>query len=856
MIPIKLALHNFMPYRDSVPPLYFNGIHTASICGDNGNGKSALIDAITWALWGKARARSDDDLIYQNETETEVEFDFAVEQQTYRIIRKHAKPKRRQSAGRSILEFQIATGNGFKSITGNSIPQTQQEIIKVLHMDYDTFVNSAYIRQGHADEFTIARPAERKQTLANILGLSYYDELEEQARGLAKDRQSEISQLQSAIKDIDDELSHKPSYEVEFIEAQGKLAGIEEAIKGQEVKLSQLRQAKETLENKKAQLLQLEQHAAEITKALGHWNSQMVQHRSRIEEYEGLIARRDNIEEGYNQLTSARKLSEELNQKLRVVTSLNERRHQLEMAIMKASQALLKDHALTQSKIGELEVKVERLRPLKNDLQQIQLQLQQLTEQEEILRNRVEKSQELRTHIHGLELSKTRLEQEIVGIEEKLKLLLTKSGVKCPLCEAELGSDGLKLIEDKYAAEKQQKSDSLKSNQRELATKKTELNMVDSEVSRLEAKLKQERGLAQGKAGLLTQQITEAEKAGSQLVEEKAKLVEIEESLATKDFAASEQAALKQLEAELAKLAYDPAAHEEVRRSLAELEQYENPRRKLEEADRLITQEREALSRAEQAIQELRHSMETDNQKRQDLASELGALPQLVRDLAGAETGCQALRAQQKQAQETLGSIKGKLERCLELERRKKEKERAFSEAIEEEAIYRDLTEAFGKKGIQALLIEMTLPEIEAEANRLLGRMTDNRMNVKFETQRESKKGEPIETLDINIADELGTRNYEMFSGGEAFRINFAIRIALSKLLAKRAGAPLPTLIIDEGFGTQDSTGLEKLKEAITSIQDDFEKIIVITHIADLRDAFPTRIDVVKTAQGSTIEVS
>ena len=112
------------------------------------------------------------------------------------------------------------------------------------------------------------------------------------------------------------------------------------------------------------------------------------------------------------------------------------------------------------------------------------------------------------------------------------------------------------------------------------------------------------------------------------------------------------------------------------------------------------------------------------------------------------------------------------------------------------------------------------------------------------------------ETLDINISDELGTRNYEMFSGGEAFRINFAIRIALSRLLARRAGAPLPTLIIDEGFGTQDSTGMEKLIEAINSIQEDFDKILVITHMEDLKDAFPTRIDVTKTPEGSMITVS
>ncbi|MBI3040377.1 MAG: hypothetical protein HYY80_01765 [Chloroflexi bacterium] len=80
--------------------------------------------------------------------------------------------------------------------------------------------------------------------------------------------------------------------------------------------------------------------------------------------------------------------------------------------------------------------------------------------------------------------------------------------------------------------------------------------------------------------------------------------------------------------------------------------------------------------------------------------------------------------------------------------------------------------------------------------------------------------------------------------------------IALSKLLARRAGAPLRTLIIDEGFGTQDSSGLEKLREAIISIQDDFEKILVITHIEEFRDTFPNRIDVIKTAAGSTIEVS
>ena len=77
--------------------------------------------------------------------------------------------------------------------------------------------------------------------------------------------------------------------------------------------------------------------------------------------------------------------------------------------------------------------------------------------------------------------------------------------------------------------------------------------------------------------------------------------------------------------------------------------------------------------------------------------------------------------------------------------------------------------------------------------------------------KREDKK----ETLDIIISDAAGPREYELFSGGEAFRVNFAIRLALSRVLAQRAGARLQTLVIDEGFGSQDAEGRQRLIEAI-----------------------------------------
>jgi exonuclease SbcC len=171
---------------------------------------------------------------------------------------------------------------------------------------------------------------------------------------------------------------------------------------------------------------------------------------------------------------------------------------------------------------------------------------------------------------------------------------------------------------------------------------------------------------------------------------------------------------------------------------------------------------------------------------------------------------------------------------------------------------YNKLEIAFGKDGVPAMLIEQAFPEIEEQANLILHRLSDYNMSVRFETQRaykDSKRKDLMETLDIIISDGSGTRDYETYSGGEAFRINFAIRVALSRVLARRAGARLQTLVIDEGFGNQDAQGRQRLIEAINIVKPDFEKILIITHIEELKDYFSNRIEVTKTPSGSQAEV-
>jgi DNA repair protein SbcC/Rad50 len=849
-----------MCYRDSVPALDFSGIHLACLSGDNGNGKSAIIDAMTWALWGKARSKSADDLIHTTQNEMEVEFEFNVGPQLYRIIRKRSRPKKRSGAGQSSLEFQVKNDDGYQAVTGNTIDQTQEKIIETLHMDYDTFVNSAYLRQGHADEFTRQDPARRKEVLGSILGLDAYDTLEERAKELAHQHEADSALLENALKEIDAELTQKPAFEVELTQAQSALAELDKAAQEKESGLNTLRQKKELLEAKQAQYYELEKRLQGGGADLKRWEEQAAQHLAHTRQYEEIIGRRGDIESGYAQYTEIKKTVDDLDRKAMQSRTLEKRKTELEAAVEKAKNGLVTNHTLLQREITRLAALVNNLPALKSQITQAQARAQSFQDNEAALAKTDQSAHDIQTEISRLEAEFLQLQKNIAEAGEKLDMIARHSpehtAAKCPLCDQPLTREALELLQSKLVSEKQAKTALAGGNREAIARKREEYTAALKEKTRLETALTQEKIKARGQEESIKSKIKEIETESAKLNElEQTKKV-IESNLTAVNYASAEQATLAAIEQELDTLGYDLTKHEQARQQLKPAELYEKDKNRLDEALRLHEQEKAAAAKAQSNAQTLQASLKEDSLKRETLSAELTGLPEIHEKLAGAEGEYKEANLQRSKAQEAVGSVRARLQRLAELENRKKENEGQRTQSAKEETIYRELMKAFGKNGIQALIIDAALPELANEADKLLTRLTDGRMHINFNTQKETKKGTVQETLDIAIADELGTRNYEMFSGGEAFRINFAVRIALSRLLARRAGAPLPTLIIDEGFGTQDSSGMEKLKEAINSIQGDFEKILVITHMDDLKDAFPNRIDVVKTAGGSTINVN
>ena len=162
-------------------------------------------------------------------------------------------------------------------------------------------------------------------------------------------------------------------------------------------------------------------------------------------------------------------------------------------------------------------------------------------------------------------------------------------------------------------------------------------------------------------------------------------------------------------------------------------------------------------------------------QEQRQFASNIQALEELRGRLSRAQL--RRLREGGGEVGLALGRAQSSYEHCLQREAEWPQGQTQREQLITERTLYSDLVQMFGKNGIQAIIIENAIPELEEEANQII-RVSDNAMHLTLETERDTRSGNVAETLDIKISDTLGTRNYEMFSGGEASRINFALRIA------------------------------------------------------------------------------
>lgn len=848
MIPIQLKLRNFMAYQEAA--LDFQGIHLAALTGHNGAGKSSLLDAITWALWGRARTNRDDELIRLGQTEMEVEYTFNLNNDIYRVIRKRDSSKR----GRSDLSFQVEDAGGWRTLTETSLRVTQSKINQLLRLDYDTFINSAFLLQGRADEFTTKPPAQRKKILSDILGLELYDLYAERAKKRAQEKEREATAVEAEIQHIEQELAREPEYRAELAAAEKESAQLNKELQSAEKEMLDLRDQHRAIDHKQRQLEDLRDRLTGAEADVSDTAQAIAAAAANIEACQNILARRSDIEAGLAQLRQARESVKDWERRLHESAKLSERKYELDTAFKAAKAKIEADLSGVEATINLLNPKAMAADSFRQQLSAAQAELKILQDLEAEQKESQKRLTELAQEAARLEEQNRQLRVEMDDIKTRLTQL-EAAGSTCPVCQRPLEEAHRAELAGQFQHEGASKGDTFRANRTRLGEIGDAQKNLQQAVAQAEKKLR-DLPRTQSKVAQLEQSLAQAQESAGELEQARARQNELQQQLDSQSFAVEVVANLKEVEAELAALGYDKLAHEQARAQVEQLGHFEDEGRDLANAEKRIKEEEKRLESDKKRHNRLLQQIAADREKVATLEKETAGFAELAAKLNQASANFDTLQREHRFAQDKVATANQKLAHVAYLAKERGKKEEKLRQIKETLGIYRELQVAFGKKGVQALLIESAIPEIEDEANRLLSRMTDGRMHIRFETQREAKSSDStIETLDIRIADELGTRDYELYSGGEAFRINFAIRVAISKVLARRAGARLQTLVLDEGFGTQDAQGRERIVEAINAIQEDFEKIIVITHIDELKDAFPVQIDVWKTGDGSRVAI-
>lgn len=898
MIPRQLQLKNFLSYGPEPQTINFAHYNLICLSGKNGHGKSALLDAITWAIWGQARktsgnSKADTGLLHLGQKHMFVILEFEVSGQVYRVRREFVQTASKPFAS---LDFGIMQEEGkIIALTDKTIKATQDKIERTIGITYESFINSAFLRQGQSNEFSKKSPKERKEILAEILQLNQFEDQKKIALAHAKKLQVEYKTACSIQQRIEAELEQlltvNEQYEVvlkklQEHEVQKKdLAAHHQALEDKKNKLLQKNKELEFLQKQRNDIKQ----QLELTQKSIHEISQawQVSEKNQSAQYQKELEAQQKILQQLVQ-TMQEKLQKKLAFKETYLTTREEfakftaqyekdfdkQLQVLQVELTKHHEQYLQikqrqkqDSNLLKTIVAEKTSLQKELSELQNLLLKNNFDLQQYQQQEHHFEKIKFQYQHLSAQSSLLKEQLLHLEQQHNSVQNQL--------APCPLCTHPLSQSNQISVQTKLESEKEIIQQKISTLQEQAIEIKQEIKVAHVALQDIKQRHEQSINLVTKHAELskvlqkITLQEQEYEQLIAQLIKQESEITAViatiqkefdtiqanKNNIAQTEQYKTFQTTLTSIETAAKELGHNPEVHKKAELDLQEINNQlltcsATPDESEKQAERKATLA--SLAKTAQLLTEQQTTLTLQINSYQNLDLEQKQLLELQKDLY-----TQQINLEQKQSQ--LFMEKGSLE-----QKQKKQKDLQIElyqlikdiQIVHQEMFdYTEIAKALGKDGIQALLIEQAIPEIEDETNEILARLTNNQTQIFIESLRDLKKGGSKETLDIKISDSFGLRDYELFSGGEAFRIDFALRIGISKLLARRAGTTLQTIFIDEGFGSQDEEGLQLIMDNLYKIQNDFAKIIIVSHLSEMKEQFPVQFIVEKKRMGSTVTI-
>jgi len=772
----RLKLVNFRQHADT--EIEF-GEGITAIIGPNGAGKTTLLEAIAWAFYGTSAARGNRESLRWNRaparSPVRVEVEFTLGAHEYVVAR-------------TLYGAELYQDHAVQPVA-NSQQEVTAWMQRLLGMTREEFFNTYFTGQKELTVMAAMGPTERAKFLSRVLGYEKLRVAQDQLRATRAELRGELAGLERALDDQDALERERDAAATRRTEAAGAAAVAREAHTAAVDALEAARPAWEELERRRATALALdgERRLAE----------------QKVEE-----ARRDfeRLDRDLAEALAAQAELTELAPALDEVAPLREELDRLEREARAAGrrQTLGGELAAVRGQVQRLD---ERLAGAPGRaaaageaaaaIETARAALQRAQEQEERTRTEwVRDKQDAETKRLALRDQYRDLQAHRDGI------LAAGPDGTCPTCARPLGEEYESVLAT-------------------LARQLEEIELNGKYFKQRVEQLATEPGEVATARKAVETAAAAAERAAEAAATARARAREDRDLAAERAAAAQRATALEQTIAGLPER-YDQERHDVVRERLRALEptvtRAAELRGKAGRAERLVREAEaaeRALSERETRVTELRAAIGELGFSEEEYAAGRTGFGRMERAVRDAELALTARQGDLKAAEEALAAAARRVaERAARAAR---------ADTVRAEVTLHDeLDEAF--QDLRAELNAQLRPELSDLASGFLSDLTDGRYH-EFELDEQYR---------ILILEEGEPR--PVISGGEEDIANLVLRLAISQMVAERAGQPLSLLVLDEIFGSLDERRRQHVVGLLRRLADRFPQVVLITHIESVRD--------------------
>ncbi|MEP7381317.1 MAG: SMC family ATPase [Gemmatimonadota bacterium] len=772
----SLHLLNFRQHADT--RIAFD-LGLTGIIGPNGAGKTTLLEAIAWALYGQQAARGTRDSIRFNRalprSAVRVELDFELSGHRYRVVR-----------GLTSAELYL---DGAEQPIANSLTAVTELLQRRLGMSRSEFFNTYFTGQKELNVMAAMGPSERAQFLSRVLGYEKLRAAQELVRDQRKLIVAQLSGLRTMMPDpevIDRALAaardRRATADVQLSVSERRLREAGLALGAMAPSWREAQAAREKLQEIVSELRVVENDDAARTRELERLDGELAEIATARLDLEALAAQLVPLAMVADEFRRLEELAREEGRRQTLVEaerSLGEELARLRERRDKNAQAPQQEEEVTET----LE---QKRRALEESLGQLEAR------RTEWVRDR----QEAETKREALR----RQYQELKVQREKV-LDLGEDG-ECPTCTRVLG-ESFRTVLDGL----DEQIDTITVDGRYYATRIEQLEQMPGEVRQLDERRRE----LQVEVGTLERQLARVQGA----VQEVAQL--------GREIATKEQRH-ETLQRDLAAIptGYDAARHEMLRAETGRLAPLNDRATRL--STLLEREPRLAASRAT-AMAEATRLQERGNALRTARATVAFS----EQDYLELRERQEVTLAEARAAEIAVASARAELQSATvslqQAERAQQEYDRAqvAHEALQgDKRLHDELDRAFSD--LRTDLNHQLRPELSELASAFLGELTDHRYTeLELDDQ-------------YNIIVLEDGQPKPVISGGEEDLANLVLRLAISQMIAERAGQAFSLLILDEIFGSLDESRRHSVVALLRGLQDRFEQVVLITHIDSVRE--------------------